>query len=306
MLKGNGLKKRAVPQKKLPVEIDPSEWILDAKKKLKRAQSQFATKDYGDAISDLQGTEERIAKAIMLRIGMLPTDPKVESKVKIAFPGMKYRAPQALSHNWHERMLEDLSPFLDTMDPVGKLFKKRHGGEDTAEFWKKAIPDYRQHLAKARAVKAKPRPTLQELDGVLSDCNRILDSLEDRLSRLNIGKVNIPGPDILDSLVKSFLKSAGVSVKKEERLALENAELLKFKPFLENIDPEFKTAVKRSQILLTLAVLNVYLYQHHTRGSYPSSQYTESFPLVVRFNELSSLLQRILDLSSEDSRPLLP
>lgn len=281
-------------------ELDPEKWILDAEKKLKRAQSQFKAKDYGDAISDLQGSEERIAKAIMLRLGMLPTDPKVASRVDMAFPGLKYRVPKDLSHNWHERMFEDFAPFLNTMEPVGKLFQNKPGGEKTAEFWRKAIPDYRQRLEKAKAVKAIPKPTLQELDGVLNDCNRILDGLEDTLSKLNIGKVNVPNQDLLDGLVASYLKKAGGSMKKDERLALENAELSKFKPFLDNFDLEFKRIVKHAEILVTLAVLNVYLYQHHTMGSYPSSQYTETFPLVVRFNELSYLLQRILDLSSED------
>jgi hypothetical protein len=90
-------------------------------------------------------------------------------------------------------------------------------------------------------------------------------------------------------------------MNKDERLAVENAELAKYKPFSENFDREFKASVKRSQILMTLAVLNVYLYQHHTMGSYPSSQYTETFPLVIRFNEIASLLQRILDMSSDDN-----
>jgi hypothetical protein len=157
-LKGNSENGMTVPKEKLPAEIDPSRWIEDAKKKLRRALSQFAAKDYGDAISDLQGSEERIAKAIMLRIGILPTDREVESKVEAAFPGMKYRTPKDLSHNWHERMLEDLTPFLDTMGPVGQLFRNKPGGRDTAEFWKKAIPDYRERLKKARAVKAKSRP----------------------------------------------------------------------------------------------------------------------------------------------------
>jgi hypothetical protein len=84
-------------------------------------------------------------------------------------------------------------------------------------------------------------------------------------------------------------------VSREVRRKMEEEALKELKPLLDDFVAEFKRIVELSEILLTLAVLNVYLYKHHTMGSYPSSQYTETFPMVVRFNALSSLLQRMLD-----------
>lgn len=280
---------------KRPAEIDAEAWLLDAEKKLSRARVQFAAKDYGDAISDLQGSEERIAKAIMIAIGMIAQSEEMSAKTDVAFPGVKHKQPEQLSHNWHERLFEDLGGYLDTMEYAGGKFKGKKGGETTAAFWESSVPDWRERLKKARAVKAKPKPTLEELDGILKDCNRLLGELDGMIGRINVPEVKLPGLDLTDDFVRSILKDAGIKLKKSERLAIEEAELPKHAHLLANLGSVMKETSERVSLLMLLAILNVYLYQHHTMGSYPSSQYSETSPMVVRFGELASLLERILE-----------
>jgi len=64
--------------------------------------------------------------------------------MKNTFPGLKYKVPKNLSHKWHERMLEDFTPYLDTFERFGELFGNKPGGWRTTRFWRSAVPDYRE------------------------------------------------------------------------------------------------------------------------------------------------------------------
>jgi hypothetical protein len=288
-----------------PAVVDPEKWIEDAERKLSRARVQFADKDYGNAISDVQGAEERTAKAIMLRTNILPADRNVAELVKIAVPGLKFRVPEKMGHDWHERLLEDFVPYLDSIEKVAEMFGNQSEGWRTKRFWRGTIPDFRERLAKATAIDPVPKPPLEELDAVLKDCNKALDALEVSLGKLNLRKVKAPNRRVLDRLVKGYLKRKRSYLSREDRWAIEEATVEWLKPFLENFASEYRRIVEISHILLTLAVLNVYLSKHHTVGSYPSYLYTEAFPMVVRFSELSSLVDRMLQRSKVLCAPVV-
>jgi hypothetical protein len=276
-------------------EADPEKWVQNAESKLRRAHTEFAAREFGDAVSDLQGSEERLAKALLIRINILPSDPKLARVVKHAFPGLKFTTPKDLGHYWHERVLADFVPILDKFEEIGEAFGNQAGGWRTTKFWRSAIPDYRERLEKARAIRAIPNPTQQELDDVVKDCNRALDALDDYLKKINLRKVKAPNLRLIDKVVTRKMRGSGQYARREERRAWEEEALLEAKPLIDGFVAVFKRIVEISRILLTLAVLNVYLCEHHTTGSYPSSLYTRTFPMVVRFTELSSLIQTALN-----------
>lgn len=267
---------------------------MDAEKYLTWARAKFGSKDFGHAISDLQGAEERIAKALMMEIGMIAQSDEMSLKTDIAFPSVKHKQPEQLSHNWHERLFKDLPGYVDTLEWAGSQYEGKKGGESTAAFWQATVPDWREKLKKARAVKANPKPSLEHLDAILKDCDNLLSQLDETIGRIKIPQAQLPSLELTDALVVSFLKEFGLKMKASERHSREKAELANYHDLVSNLESVTKSAAERTILLMILAVLNVHLWEHHTTGSYPSSQYSETFPMVVRFNDLASLLERIL------------
>jgi hypothetical protein len=282
--------------------MDPKAWFQTAERKLAVAESDYARRDYGSAISALQGAEERIAKGLLLRLSILPDDPGPAASLKRAV-GVKYLTPKALGHDWHVQLLDDLDPFLNTFEAVGTSFGNRRPGWRVTKFWGLNAPDYRRRVEAAKRVKSTPAPNAEELDGVLKDCNRFLDQAAETASKMKPIKVKIPKASQVDRAAKASLKRAGVYAPRELRKEIEEELLTKFKSDADRVVRNIPETVILVHILLTMAALNVYLHRHHVLGEYPTSEvrYDEAFPLVAKFSELRALLLRGLDMAKVHS-----
>lgn len=290
--------KQRVPR----AEMDPAAWFKAAQRKLGSAASEYSRKEYGNAISALQAGEERIAKALLLRLSFLPDDPGMATALKVVV-GVKYLTPRALGHDWHVQLLEDFGPYLDTFETIGTAFGNKRPGWRITKFWASNVPDYRQKVEAAKKVGPNPAPTLIELETVVVDLNRFLDGAVSAASKVKPGRYKIPKVSQVDRAAKVSLRRAGIYARREVRKEIEEDALAKFKPVADRVIGDMAELIVLVHVLLALAVLNVYLYRHHVLGEYPTSEirYDESFPMVVEFGNIHNLLKRCLEMGESYS-----
>lgn len=282
-------------------EMDPLCWFESARLKLEASDLLFAKKDFGNAVSSLHGAEERVAKAILLRLSFLQADLAL-SKILGGIVGTKYRTPKALDHNWHVRFLEDLNPYIDTFEEIGTSFGIQKPGWRVTQYWRSKAPEFRRKVDAARRVKSKPSPRLKELTANLEYCTKLLDETEASYSKTKDVTLKLPKPRQLDQPAKVTLKRHGFPyIPREFRREMVELLLEGFKPRAPRFAKNVKEIVCLVQILLVLAVMNVFLGLHHQLGEYPTSQvrYNERFPLVAKFADLKSFLDRSLQLAKE-------
>lgn len=281
--------------------MDPQSWLESARLKIEAAGLLFAKKDYGNAISSLQGAEERIAKAILLRLSFLQADP-VLSKILGNIVGTKYRTPKALDHNWHVRFLEDLNPYIDTFEEIGTSFGIQKPGWRITQYWRSKAPEFRKKVDATRNIKSKPSPRLKELTANLEYCTRLLDETEASYAKTKDLKLKLPKPRQLDQPAKVALKRRGLPyIPREFRHVIVELLLEGFKSRAPTFTKNVKEVVFLVQVLLVLAVMNVFLGLHHQLGEYPTSQvrYNERFPMVTKFTDLKNFLSRSMQLAKE-------
>ena len=281
--------------------MDPHSWLESARLKLEAADLLFAKKDYGNGISSLQGADERIAKAVLLRLSFLQGDP-VLSRILGNIVGTKYRTPKALDHNWHVRFLEDLNPYIDTFEEIGTSFGIQKPGWRVTQYWRSKAPEFRRKVDAARKIKSKPSPRLKELTANIDYCTKLLDEMVASYSKTKDLKLKLPKPRQLDQPAKVALKRGGLPyIPREFRREMVELLLEGFKPKAPSFAKNVKEVVFLVQVLLVLAVMNVFLGLHHQLGEYPTSQvrYDEKFPMVAKFSDLKAFLDRSLRLAKE-------
>jgi hypothetical protein len=296
---------RVVAKQRPPrAEMDPAAWFKAAQKKLSSAESEYSRKDYGNAISALHGAEERIAKALLLHLSFLPNDPGMAAALKVVV-GVKYLTPKALGHDWHIQLLDDFGPYLDTFEAIGTAFGNRKPGWRTTKFWSLKVPDYRQKVEAAKKIGPNPAPTLRELEALVADLNTFLDGATAAASKVKPARYKVPKASQVDRAAKVSLHRAGFYANREARRKIEEDALTSFKPVADRVIRSTGDLIVLAHVLLALAVLNVYLYRHHTLGEYPTSeiQYDDSFPMVVKFRDLHAFLKRCLGMAESRSAP---
>jgi hypothetical protein len=282
-------------------EMDPHSWLESARLKLEAADLLFAKKDYGNAISSLQGADERIAKAVLLRLSFLQGDP-VLSRVLGSIVGTKYRTPKALDHDWHVRFLEDLNPYIDTFEEIGTSFGIQKPGWRVTQYWRSKAPEFRRKVDAARKIKSKPSPRLKELTANIDYCTKLLDEMEASYTKTKDLKLKLPKSRQLDQPAKVALKRGGLPyIPREFRREMVELLLEGFKPKALGFAKNVKEIVFLVQVLVVLAAMNVFLGLHHQLGEYPTSQvrYDEKFPMVAKFADLKAFLDRSLRLAKE-------
>jgi hypothetical protein len=267
---------------------------------LRRARAAYNDEDYWDAVSHLQQADEKIAKALLLGLGFLPDSEDLRSAMKRVF-GVKKTKPEDLGHDWHANFIGDLDPFLRSFEEVTKSLEKGKSEQSKAavKWWKNSIPDYKERVKKAKAVKPNPIPSAEELNGIIADCNKALDLIIAAPDTVKVGDLNLPKIDEIDESLKVVLKGYGVNLDEESRKSVESKALAKFSRIISDFNGIIVSATQSSFLLVELAVLNVVLSRHHILANYPTNKvvYDKKLPLIERFENLHSLLRRSLDLA---------
>jgi hypothetical protein len=275
-------------------------WLSKAQGNLRRAKTAYADEEYWDVVSHLQQADEKIGKAVLLATGLLPDSQHMREIMTSVF-GVEKTTPEKLGHNWHINLIGDFAPFLDSFEGITGSLEggKSESMKAAAKWWKDSIPDYKERVKKASAVKANPLPSMEELDATIKDCNKALDLAAALPATLKLPEVNVPNTeDIFVSLDKS-LRAFGIKVDKKTRKNAEEKALSKLPNLTKDFNAMFVKAAQSSYLLIALMVLNVHLQQHHTLANYPTKKvvYDKKLPLIARFEELRMLLQRSHDMA---------
>lgn len=292
------LKAKLVFRETMPEK--PESWLAKAEGNLRRAKDAYDDEEFWDAVSQLQQAEEKIAKALLLVMGIIPDSDKLREAF-VSVLGIQNTGPEHLGHNWHANLMVELTPFLDSFEKVTKSLEKgkSDSSRTAAGWWAKTIPDYRDSLEKAKKVRSIPLPDLKEMDAVIKDCNLALETAANLSSTLNLPAPNPPDAKDIALSLNETLKSFGVKVDKESKKKAESIASARIPVFMSGFNAMFLEVAQQAYLLIVLMILNVYLQKHHTLANYPTSKvvYDKNFPMIVRFVELHGLLQRCFDLT---------
>jgi hypothetical protein len=209
-----------------------------------------------------------------------------------------------LDHDWHVQFLEDLTPYLDTFEAIGTSFGIKRPGWRTTKYWRTNAPDFRNRVEAARTITSNPAPRTQELTAVLDACTVMLDQTNETYSKMKPPRIKLPRKARqVDPAAKAVLKRAGIYVRREDRRENEEKVLAKIGPVTGSYAKNTREIIALVQVLIALAVSNVYLNGHHELGEYPSSQvhYDESLSLVSKFAEMRKVLGRCLEMAMTHS-----
>ena len=276
----------------------PESWFDKAEGNLRRATASYKDEEYWDAISQLQQANEKIAKGLLFKTGMLPTS-REQRNLMASFFGVKKTRPEDLGHAWGENLLDDFVPFLSSFEQITKALKagKSEPSRSAADWWKDAIPDYKAKLEAARATKENPLASLNELDATIKDCNKAIDLALALPSTLNLPEPKPPSSEDIAASLDKGLRAFGIKLDKKTLKDAEATARSRTPGFVKDFNGVFLKSAQFSYLLVSLMVLNVHLQKHHTLANYPTKRvvYDKKLPLVARFAELHALLQRCLD-----------
>ena len=139
---------------------------------------------------------------------------------------------------------------------------------------------------KAKSTKDMPNPKLEEIEQLISGCNYILDIVDKN--------------DLNDAL--GFFNSSGGLAIDQKRLVDGFADSGFFEDYKE-VTKTLSDLLGLATIIMILASLDVYLNPHSDARYYPNTkqkvQLDEKFPLVIKSEELTTILKRCINLDNE-------
>jgi len=281
------------------MEENPEEWFKTAAQDLEAARILRQGRKYRQGIFYLQQACEKVSKGLLIRTGFLPEyqETKNVRELRKAM-GIHPSTPRIYGHAWHRNLLRVLEVFIGSTDSLTKRmmrmrFSEREIKRSIREF-RKSIPDLENRLDRAKKVKTNPNPSLREIDDVVKACSRLLDSADEAKQKAAEAMRKVKFPD-RNLVIASIEKHFGTKLDQETLKKVNKIYDTDLSELVENV---FAFAVA----LQVLAVLNVYLLPHEHITRYPDSDigfaYDEEFPLVKRFNEISDLITKCLELAT--------
>lgn len=291
--------------RKLQTEFDPKAWLTFAEKKLESATAEYDKGNFGFALSALQGTEERSAKSILLQIGFLANnDSDLHQFLRIFVNEKYYQTPKALSHDWHRKVLEDFDDWLRLLHAIWYSQGKTIPGWRAKTGLSHFVSTLRKPIEKALKLESKYSPDLKELDETISGSNTILDMAKDTFKKKDESwRKNFPIRKEVHPPLGRFLKLFGLYTFKRD-LDISYLEKSKIREMKLRWSQSARSKIYESTlvmvyVLITLAILNVFLADYHILGEYPNSKVKldESFPMVAKFSDIQSLLLRALQMT---------
>ena len=276
---------------------NPGEWLVKAKGDLRQADSAYTDHEYWDAISHLQEANEKIAKALLIKLGFLPTSEGLRNTIEAVF-GAKRTRPKDLGHNWAVRLIEDFGPYMDSLQKITNSLPKSESFSQARNWWSDTLPSFRTNVKSAKKLKAKPSPSLEELDNALADCDKFLEMSKTIPAHLSLDSNRTFNLEEMDQSVASLIKDVyGIAIDKRTRLETEAKALENIGQIVGGIQETLRSVVEMCYVWAVLAVLNVYLSLHHIFARYPTKRvaYDENLSLVIRFQRIHALHRRVLD-----------
>lgn len=273
------------------------EWAGKARDELRVSRRNYNDKEFWRAIADLQLAEEITAKVLLMRTQFLPQSTEVKRLMDNL--GVADVSPSDYNHDWHKHFLKALGPFVNLMGNAAGSVSASDPLKSAFDDLARLVPDYDSKLQGARGVPSIPIPTLAEVDAVVMKCREYIDaSMKESFGGV-ISSADVPGAEVIDRIVRQEVAKLSMALSPAERKSLEDRIRKQF-PNSSWYDKVAGPVMQASVLLVAMAMLNVFLWKHHTIAVYPGKvTYDSNFPLVRRFNELASLVGDTLDQSEQ-------
>ena len=232
---------------------------------------------YSLVVFNLQQAEELISKATLslMNLSKISDNSKSPSTLNFVLQlfGIVIPPVKEYGHNWRANFLKQLEKINNS-----SLFDISLS-QDISKRGNILID-------KAKSTKDIPNPKLEEIEQLISDCNYILDIVDKN--------------DLNDAL--GFFNSSGGLAIDQKKLVDNFADSGFFEDYKE-INKTLSDVLRLAAILMILASLDVYLNPHYDARYYPNTkqkvQLDEKFPLVIKSEELTTILKRCINLDNE-------
>ncbi len=148
---------------------DFKEWLDIAKIDLEAAKGHYKEKNYAYSLYNLQQVNEKLAKAVFIKI--LFSSEKIEPQLKKYFKeyGLDVLSPKSYTHKFNIRFLDQIKGILTSENvPIPLNF-----------FSDFKISDPRESLERAKEVKEVNGSTSDEIKDIIIHCNKLLNVLSD-------------------------------------------------------------------------------------------------------------------------------
>jgi hypothetical protein len=277
------------------------DWAGKAKDELRVSRNNYNDGEFWRAIADLQLAEEMTAKVLLMRTQFLPQSVEVKSLMDDL--GVADVSPSAYNHDWHKHFLKALKPFVDLMGNAAGSVSTSDPLKSAFDDLARLVPDYDSKLQGARGVPSIPIPTLAEIDAVIMKCREYIDASTKESFGVVISNADIPGAEVIDRIVRQEVARLSISLGPAERKSLEDRIRKQF-PDSSWYGKVAGPVMQASVLLVAMAMLNVFLWKHHTMAVYPGKViYDPNFPLVQRYDELASLVGEALNQGEQIKLP---
>jgi hypothetical protein len=271
-------------------------WFEGASEDLDAANLLFQNKKYRQAVFFLQQTCEKTAKGLLMKIGFLPDYEENEEQQSVReVVGIKSAKPRDYGHELIGKMSDALENMLGSTSPIVEIMLKFPNEDLTSKIkssWN--VLEFKNRLAKVREIKFNPNPSIEELDGIIKACNTLLSSSVETNSKIIEEAKKIKLPD-RNSLVELLEDETGLKIGEDGKIMLDK---IYSKP-----PEEFFNKTISSFTLMALLILNIYFLPHEWLARYPDSdssfEYNESFSIVQKFDDISTLLKKCLDFAQK-------
>jgi hypothetical protein len=269
------------------------DWLARSAGDLKSAKLLYDGKQWEDCLLHLQQSDEKLAKGLLISMGMMtPKQSREDLRVQQML-GFLPKLPSAYGHRTARPLISD----LEKAAPYVEAFLTPMTNSDLGPTISSFLEDIKTSKKGLKKLKKKPFgliKTTEQLANEVKDAQSLLDWLD---RAVVAGKERVEKLDSAEAMrhAASLAKSMKLKVDMNEPISLEDAK-----------------AAGLARIRLTiLAILSVALgtfldplFEISRYPDQPHDPFDENNPYIKNFTGLHDVLARILKQSCEDARTL--
>lgn len=270
-------------------ESGPSVWLKEAQRDLNAAKILYENKLYPQALFHLQQSNEKIAKGLLLSLGILSEKLTKGSWATKSLVGFLPKTPKDYGHRTLPSLTADFEKFIPIIKsamsgvPIDDEFKPKF------DVFRKAVDRSAKSLATLRLRTPRLIDSDQELDKELVAATLIVDGIDEFATQVGNRAKKMDGRLVVDSYVRAVRRTGR---------RISSSDLPSVSGLLEDIGPVFKLI-----LVVTVSVaLSGFLDPLVSVSRYPISgakPIDDGHPYVIRFQQLQEVIGRCLKLANQ-------
>lgn len=184
-------------------ENDLKTWLEKSEENLNVAKLLFKNKYYNHSLYNLQQSNEKLTKTLLLRIGILSSNsPKDNFFIKSIF-GFYPKKPSAYRHKIIRPLMSDLQKMLPTMQEIVDFFKKHGMDEKFSQFQtsikksKKSIYKLKKRSYRLIETNSDLENQLKPIKSIFSRYNDVNNEISETLDKFEFNELYLSAKDIV-------------------------------------------------------------------------------------------------------------